>query len=91
LIQERSKLLSPLKKEVEKCENTIMELEEKLKSAHELLNTYSNQGETSKLLDLSKIVGDDEKKIEELFEKLEIASDEIARIESDYEAKLAEL
>ena len=68
-----------------------MELEEKLKSAHELLNTYSNQGETSKLLDLSKIVGDDEKKIEELFEKLEIASDEIARIESDYEAKLAEL
>ncbi len=91
LIQERSKLLSPLKKEVEKCENTIMELEEKLKTSHELLNTYSNQGETSKLLELSKSVGDDEKKIEELFEKLEIASDEITRIETEYEAKLAEL
>lgn len=91
LVQERSRLLSPLKKEVEKCENTIMQLEEKLKTSHELLTTYSNQGETSKLLELSKSVGDDEKKIEELFEKLEIASDEIARIEAEYEEKLSEL
>ena len=68
-----------------------MELEEKLKTAHELLNTYSNQGETSKLLELSKTVGEDEKKIEELFERLEIAHDEISRIEAEYEAKLAEL
>lgn len=91
LVQERSRLLSPLKKEAEKCENTIMQLEEKLKTSHELLTTYSNQGETSKLLELSKSVGDDEKKIEELFEKLEIASDEIARIEREYEEKLGEL
>ncbi len=68
-----------------------MELEEKLKNSHELLTTYSNQGETSKLLELSKQVGEDEKKIEELFEKLETASDEITRIEAEYEAKLAEL
>ncbi|MDD3598082.1 ATP-binding cassette domain-containing protein, partial [Sulfuricurvum sp.] len=91
LIQERSKLLSPLKKEVEHCENTIMKLEEKLKTSHELLSTYSNQGETSKLLDLSKQVGEDEKMIEELFERLEIASDEITRIEAEYEAKIEEL
>ena len=91
LIQERSKLLSPLKKEVDHCESTIMKLEEKLKTSHELLTTYSNQGETSKLLELSKSVGDDEKMIEELFERLEIASDEIARIESEYEAKIEEL
>jgi ATP-binding cassette subfamily F protein 3 len=91
LIQERSKRLSPLKKEVEHCENTIMKLEEKLKTSHELLTTYSNQGETSKLLELSKTIGEDEKQIEELFERLEIASDEIARIESEYEAKIEEL
>jgi len=36
-------------------------------------------------------VGEDEKMIEELFERLEIASDEIARIESEYEAKIEEL
>ncbi|MGD9654318.1 MAG: ABC-F family ATP-binding cassette domain-containing protein [Sulfuricurvum sp.] len=91
LIQERSKLLSPLKKEVEHCESTIMKLEEKLKTSHELLTTYSNQGETSKLLELSKSVGEDEKMIEELFERLEIASDEITRIECEYEAKIEEL
>ncbi len=91
LVQERSKLLNPLKKEAEHCENTIMKLEEKLKSAHELLNTYSQQGETSKLMELSKEVGNDEKMIEELFERLEIAHDEIARIEKEYEEKLGEL
>lgn len=90
LVQERSKLLSPLKKEAEQCENTIMKLEDKLKSAHERLNTYSQQGETSKLMELSKEVGNDEKMIEELFERLEIAHDEIARIEKEYEEKLGE-
>lgn len=91
LIQERSKLLNPLKKEIEFCENTIIKLEEKLKISHELLITYSNQGETFKLLELSKSVGDDEKMIEELFERLEIASDAIARIEAEYEAKIETL
>lgn len=91
LIQERSKLLSPLRKEVERCENTIMELEEKLKASHELLTTYSNQGETSKLLELSKSVGEDEQKIEELFEKFSSSSEEIERIEAEYEAKIEAL
>jgi SMC interacting uncharacterized protein involved in chromosome segregation len=68
-----------------------MKLEDKLKASHALLSTYSNQGETSKLLDLSKEVGEDEKMIEELFERLEVASDEITRIESEYEAKIEEL
>lgn len=91
LVQERSKLLNPLKKEVDHCENTIMKLEEKLKASHELLSTYSNQGETSKLLELSKEVGQDENSIEELFERLEIAHDEITRIEQEYEEKIEAL
>ncbi|MDD4950867.1 MAG: ABC transporter ATP-binding protein, partial [Sulfuricurvum sp.] len=89
-VQERSKLLSPLKKEVEKCEETIMKLEEKLKTSHELLIEYSNKGESSKLMELSKSVAEDEKMIEKLFEKLEIAHDEITRIEAEYEEKLGE-
>ncbi len=91
LVQERSKLLSPLKKECEHCETTIMKLEEKLKTSHALLIDYSNQGDSSKLMELSKEVAADEKKIEELFEKLETASDEIARIEAEYEAKIEAL
>lgn len=91
LVQERSKLLNPLRKEMEHCENTIMKLEEKLKSSHELLITYSNQGESGKLLELSRQVAEDEKSIEELFERLETASDEIERIEAEYEAKIEAL
>ncbi len=91
LVQERSKLLNPLKKEMDFCENSIVKLEEKLKISHELLITHSNQGDSSKLMELSKEVATDEKMIEELFERLEVASDEIARIERDYEAKIEEL
>jgi ATP-binding cassette subfamily F protein 3 len=91
LVQERSKLLSPLKKECEHCENTIMKLEDGLKESHNLLIAYSEQGETYKLQELSKKVAADEKTIEELFERLEVASEEQARIEKEYEEKLSEL
>lgn len=91
LIQERSRLLNPLKKEIEHCENTIMKLEDKVKSAHEQLIVYSNEGESGKLMDLSKQVAADEKTIEELFERLEIATDEFDRITKEIDEKLESL
>ena len=90
LVQERSKLLNPLKKEADYCENTIIKLEEKLKTSHKLLIECSNKGDSSKLMELSKEVASDEKMIEELFERLEISHDEITRIELEYEEKLSE-
>jgi len=91
LIQERSKLLNPLKKEIDFCENTIMELEEKLKISHEQLIVYSNNGDSSKLMELSKSVAADEKMIEELFERLEVASNEFERITKETDEKLEAL
>jgi ATP-binding cassette subfamily F protein 3 len=91
LIQERSKRLNPLKKEMEHCENTIMILEEKLKESHKQLIVYSNEGDSSKLIELSKSVATDEKMIEELFERLEIASDEFERITKETDEKLSTL
>ena len=91
LIQERSRLLNPLKKEIDYCENTIMTLEEKVKTAHEQLIVYSNQGESAKLMELSKQVASDEKMIEELFERLEIASDDFERITKETDEKLEAL
>lgn len=91
LIQERSRLLNPLKKEIDYCENTIMTLEDKVKTAHEQLIVYSNQGESGKLMDLSKQVATDEKMIEELFERLEVASDEFERITKETDEKLEAL
>jgi ATP-binding cassette subfamily F protein 3 len=91
IIQERSRLLNPLKKEIDFCENTIMELEEKLKTSHEQLIVYSNNGDSSKLMELSKSVAADEKMIEELFERLEIASNEFERITKATDEKLEAL
>ncbi|OYZ66900.1 MAG: ABC transporter ATP-binding protein, partial [Sulfuricurvum sp. 24-42-5] len=91
IIQERSRLLNPLKKEIDFCENTIMELEEKLKTSHEQLIKYSNEGDSSKLMELSKSVAADEKRIEELFERLEIASNEFERITKESDEKLQAL
>lgn len=91
IIQERSRLLNPLKKEIDFCENTIMELEDKLKVSHEQLIICSNNGDSSKLMELSKSVSTDEKRIEELFERLEIASNEFERITKASDEKLEAL
>ncbi|DAB37968.1 MAG: ABC transporter ATP-binding protein [Sulfuricurvum sp. RIFOXYD2_FULL_44_160] len=91
LIQERSRLLNPLKKEIDYCENTIMTLEDKVKTAHEQLIVYSNQGESGKLMEVSKQVASDEKMIEELFERLEIATNEFERITQETDEKLETL
>ncbi|MDO9207859.1 MAG: ATP-binding cassette domain-containing protein [Sulfuricurvum sp.] len=91
LVQERSKLLNPLKKEIDFCENTIMTLEEKLKNSHALLIAYSEQGENGKLQEVSKQIGADETMIEELFERLEVASEEFERLTKEYEDKLEAL
>lgn len=91
IVQERSRLLNPLKKEIDHCENTIMKLEDKLKISHEHLITYSNNGDSSKLMEVSKSVATDEKMIEELFERLEVASDEFERITKETDEKLEAL
>ncbi|HQS65573.1 MAG TPA: ABC-F family ATP-binding cassette domain-containing protein [Sulfuricurvum sp.] len=88
IVQERSRLLNPLKKEIDHCENTIMKLEDKLKTSHEQLITYSNNGDSSKLMEVSKSVAADEKMIEELFERLEVASNEFERITKETDEKL---
>ncbi len=91
IIQERSRLLNPLKKEIDFCENSIMKLEDKLKISHEQLIVYSNNGDSSKLMELSKSVATDEKEIENLFERLESASNEFDRITKETDEKLDSL
>lgn len=88
LVQERSRLLNPLKKEIDHCENSIMDLEDKLKVSHEQLISYSNNSDSSKLMEVSKSVAADEKMIENLFERLEIASNEFERITKETDEKL---
>ncbi len=91
MVQERNKLASPLKKEIEKLENMIMELEEMVALHHDELITASNEGESSRVMELSKLVSQEEKKIEEAFEGLEIKQNALDDIMHQYEHKIAEL
>ncbi len=91
LIQERSKLTSPLKKEVEKLETKIMEIEDLLEEEHKELIEASNNGDNSKVIELSGIVTKHEKEVEDNFEKLEIAQTKLDEINEEYEAKLSKI
>jgi ATP-binding cassette subfamily F protein 3 len=91
IIQERNKLTTPLKKEVEKLENQIMELEDKIEKEQAELIQASNAGDNSKIIELSQIVLRYEKEVEELFEKLEISQLELDEITASYDKKLEEI
>jgi ATP-binding cassette subfamily F protein 3 len=91
IIQERSKLTSPLKKEVEKLENQIMETEELLEAKQEELISASNQGDNSKVIELSSVVIKLEKEVEDKFEAMELAQNKLDNILEEYDEKLENL
>jgi len=91
LVRERNKLTSSLKKKVEKLENKIMETEEEVSEHHQELIKASNVGESAKLMELSKLVSDEESKVEEMFEELEVAQMQLDEINEEYEQKIEEL
>jgi len=91
LIQERSKLTSPLKKEVEKLEAFIMETEDLIQVHHKELIAASNASDSSKVMELSKLVSQEESEVEAKFERLETAQNELDEITASYEEKLQEL
>ncbi|MCD6172156.1 MAG: ABC-F family ATP-binding cassette domain-containing protein [Sulfurimonas sp.] len=91
LVRERNKITSPLKKKVERQENKIMELEELLETHHQELIEVSNSGDSSALMELSKLVSKEETEVEELFEQFEEAQMELDEINESYETKIEEL
>jgi len=91
LITERNKLASPLKKAVEKLENSIMEIEDLIEKEQAELIQASNQGNNSKIIEISQIVTKDEKNVEEKFEKLEEVQLQLDELMAEYEKKLEEI
>ena len=91
LVRERNKRTSPFKKKVEKLENQIMETEEQVSLHHEELIEASNAGESAKLMELSKLVSEEEAKVEAMFEELEVAQTELDAINEKYEKKIEDL
>ncbi|AXX93591.1 ABC transporter ATP-binding protein [Malaciobacter molluscorum LMG 25693] len=88
LIQERNKQTNPLKKEVEKYEQRIIELEDLIQKEQSELIQASNAGDNSKIIELSQIISKCEKEIEEKFEKLEEVQLNLDEIIQEYDIKL---
>ena len=91
LIRDRNQESSPLRKKVEKLENSIMEIEDSLVLHHQELIDASNAGDSATLMELSKIVSQEESKVEELFEELEETQTELDEINEKYNRQIEEL
>ncbi|NOX15840.1 MAG: ATP-binding cassette domain-containing protein [Epsilonproteobacteria bacterium] len=91
LLQKRNKLTNPLKKEIEKQENFIIKQEELLEQNQQELIKLSAKNESSKIIDLYKIIAQQETAIEETFEKLEVSQEKFEDITQKYEKELEKL
>ena len=68
-----------------------METEEQVTLHHEELIEASNAGESAKLMELSKLVAEEEAKVEEMFEELETAQTQLDEINEKYDKKIEDL
>jgi len=91
LIQERNKQTNPLKKEVDKYEQRIIQLEDLIQKEQAELIQASNAGDNSKIIELSQIILKYEKEVEEKFEKLEETQLNLDAIIHEYDVKLEEI
>ena len=91
LIQARSKENAPHKKELEFCEEKIMELEDEVEVENKRLMDASNSGDNDTMIEASQNIGKLQKEVDELFERLEVASEALDEIEERYAPLLEEL
>ena len=73
---------------VDDLELSIVKQEEELKTLNEELLEASEEGKGELISHLSKRIHDLNQSIEDMFEELEIKSNELTSIEADYEEQL---
>ncbi|WP_419773675.1 ATP-binding cassette domain-containing protein [Halarcobacter sp.] len=91
IIQERSKETNPLKKKIEKLENSIMEIEDHIEKQQAELIQASNQGDNSKIIELSQVIKKQEDEVELMFESLEENQLKLDELMALYDKKLEEI
>ncbi|RXJ76189.1 ABC transporter ATP-binding protein [Arcobacter sp. F155] len=91
IIQERSKETNPLKKKIEKLENSIMEIEDHIEKQQAELIQASNQGDNSKIIELSQVIKKQEDEVEQMFESLEENQLKLDELMVLYDKKLEEI
>ncbi|MEI8346952.1 MAG: ABC-F family ATP-binding cassette domain-containing protein [Pseudomonadota bacterium] len=75
-IRERSKVLTPLKNEMESLEGQIVLQEEKLNRLHQNLELKTQEGQIQEITQISRSIGEAQAEIDRLFERLALATTE---------------
>ena len=91
LINQKSKLIRPVKKEIGSLEDTIEKNDQMIALTNDKLLVASNEGDGQQIQKLSKQLADLEKQNDELFDRLEKKTDEMEKIESDFDQRLKEI
>jgi len=91
LTQKRNEERKPYTKEIKLCEEKIDATELLLVDKNKELESISNSGDSSAIMDISKEVGKLQQMIDELFERLEVATDKDDEIVAKYELKLEQI
>ena len=91
IVKERSRATSPLRKEVEKAEKFIMQGETQIKKYHQELVEASNTNDSSKVMEVSKLVADLEAEVEAKFERMEEAQTELDALMEEFEVRIKAL
>ena len=91
LTKERNEERKPYTSQIKECEHSIEKLEAKMITINEALEKASNAGDNNAIMEHSKEAGIAQQKIDELFEKLEIATELDDEIVKKYEIRLQEI
>lgn len=88
VITQRGKILNPLKKKIEECEASIIELEESQKRQNDELIMASSGSDTGLIIELSKNIAQISTQIDALFESLEEMQSEYDGLSLEFEREL---
>lgn len=91
IINRRSRALSPLQKEIDRVETSIIRLEEQIDSDSEALLRATQIGQGKSIVELSLSIHNNRKSIEDLFLELETASVEHHAKSTEFEEELRAL
>jgi len=91
ITKERNEARKIYTKEIKFCEEKIEILEEEMAEKNDILTEASNKGDNDLIMELSKAVGLVQQQIDELFERLETATEMDDEIVAEYKAKLEEI
>jgi len=91
IIEEKAKEAKPSRDEIKFCEKRLEELEVLEEEQNSALEAASNAADNSAIIEHSKAVAEIQAEIEELFERLEVATEALEGINVKYDEKLVEL